>query len=184
VTATDVTPTPARRSIGPDLAIAAAALVLFAFAFAVSFSWPDAAARFPRMASGMGVLFSLSVLAVVLFGRRRAAPGGPTPESGEAGAEGGSGRSEDPGDAEYVFATAGAGAWLRALGWVAGYLLLLVAYGLFTASGVFAVLYLRFCGRRSWLFSVVYAAVLVLVLLASFRWFVHVPVPQGFIRFA
>jgi hypothetical protein len=67
---------------------------------------------------------------------------------------------------------------------VAGYLLLLVAYGLFTASGVFALLYLRFCGRRSWLFSAVYAAVLVLVLLASFRWFVHVPVPQGFIRFA
>lgn len=172
MTATDVTRTPARRSIGPDLAIAATALVLFALAFAVTFSWPEAAARFPRVASGVGVLFSLSVLTTVLV-RRRAAP-----------VDRGHGADDDSDDGEYVFATAGTGAWLRALGWVAGYLLLLVAYGLFTASGVFALLYLRFCGRRSWLFSVVYAAVLVLVLLASFRWFVHVPVPQGFIRFA
>lgn len=175
MTTTDqnVTRTPARQSIGPDLAIASIALVLFAVAFTVTFTWPEAAARFPRMASGVGVLFALSVLATVLW-RRRAPAAEPAGDPGD----------ETPDDGEYVFATAGTGAWLRALGWVAGYLLLLVAYGLFTASGVFALLYLRFSGRRSWLFSAVYAGVLVLVLLASFRWFVHVPVPQGFIRFA
>lgn len=173
---TDVTRTPARQAIGPDVAIAATALVLFAVAFVVTFSWPEAAARFPRMASGVGVLFALSVLATVLWSRR-ATPAHPARDGGDE-------PGDDLDDGEYVFATAGRGAWLRALGWVVGYLLLLVAYGLFTASGVFALLYLRFCGRRSWLFSAVYAAVLVLVLLASFRWFVHVPVPQGFIRFA
>jgi hypothetical protein len=173
VTTTDVTRTPARQAIGPDVAIAAAALVLCAIAFAVTFSWPEAAARFPRMASGAGVLFALAVLVTVLWRRRASVP---EPAGDDAGAA--------PDDGEYVFATAGTREWLRALGWVAGYLLLLLAYGLFTASGVFALAYLRFCGRRSWLFSAVYAAVLVLVLLASFRWFVHVPVPQGFIRFA
>lgn len=169
MTTTDVTRTPARQAMGPDVAIAAAALVLCAIAFAVSFSWPEAAARFPRMASGAGALFALAVLVTVLRRRRTPppAPAGPATDDGE-----------------YVFATAGTRAWLQALGWVAGYLLLLLAYGLFTASGVFALAYLRFCGRRSWLFSAVYAAVLVLVLLASLRWFVHVPVPQGFIRFA
>ena len=55
----------------------------------------------------------------------------------------------------------------------------MLALGLFAASGIFAFLYLRWGAKRTWLFSIIYAVVLPLLLLALFRWLLYVSTPVG-----
>ena len=80
---------------------------------------------------------------------------------------------------EYIFATAGRKAWLHALGWVAIFLVLTVLLGLFVASAIFAFTYLRWGGRRTWLFSIIYAVILPTFLVVLFRVILFVSTPLG-----
>ncbi|HLU59710.1 MAG TPA: tripartite tricarboxylate transporter TctB family protein [Pseudonocardia sp.] len=153
-----------------DVVIAALLVALFAWGFTEAGEWSARAALFPRLVTGAGFLLGLLLLGQAVLRLRRPAPA----PDGDAGPD-----DADPDDVEHVFRSAGAARWARALGWVAGFYALLYVCGLYLAAAVFSLLYLRFAGRRSWIFSAIYAIVIACVLYAVFRLVLGVPVPAG-----
>lgn len=162
--------------------------VVFAVAFITTFEWPAKAAMFPRVVTGAGLAMSVAFAVTVIVKWCRAKVTGYIEGSEISRQEQVLvhvlGEDQDAGeepseDVEYVFATAGRKAWTDALGWVALFLILIVTLGLFVSSGIFALVYLRWGGKRTWLFSVIYAVVLPVILLAMFRWLLFIPTPIG-----
>jgi hypothetical protein len=149
-----------------DLAIAIGLMLLFLAAFWASLDWSFRTALFPRLVTASGAAFALAFVAArLLRPRRRRQAAFTATARDEPPAEGTGDAHDAAGDAgdrapEYAYATVGRAAWARALGWVAFFLVLLVASGLFVASAVFAFCYLRWCACRSWVFAGTYAAVL------------------------
>lgn len=149
-----------------DVVVTVLLLALFALAFLEAGEWSFRAALFPHLVTGAGVvLTALHLLQAALRLRRPV----PSPESGDA----------DPDDVEYVFRTAGPRRWASALGWVAGFFVLLFVTGLYVTAPIFSLLYLRFAGKRTWIFSAVYAVVIAVVLYVAFELALGVPTPSG-----
>jgi hypothetical protein len=149
-----------------DVVVTVLLLVLFAWAFLEAGEWSFRAALFPRLVTATGVVLALLHLVQGLLRLRRPAP---APDSGDA----------DPDDVEYIFRTAGPRRWASALGWVAAFFVLLFLAGLYVTAPVFSVLYLRFAGRRRWIFSAIYAIVIAVVLYVAFELALGVPTPAG-----
>ncbi|MCU1546178.1 MAG: hypothetical protein JWP30_1278 [Homoserinimonas sp.] len=172
-----------------DFVGAAIFIVIFAIALAMTFEWSDKAAMFPRIITGSGLAFSILLgLSLIVKWRRAQKPGyverahqSVEERFHDNVQEHSADAAEDlePEDVEYVFATAGRKAWLHAMGWAALFLLLTVLLGLFAASGIFALTYLHWGGGRTWRFSIIYAVVLPVLLIALFRWLLYVPTPVG-----
>ena len=171
-----------------DLLIGVVAFVVFVAAFLMTLNWPIEAARFPRIVTGIGAVCSgLFLLKTLVQTRQR--PQSSSSESAvsaKATSNTFSDTQEQPDedavdgeDVGYVFATAGARAWLRALLWIASFFVLTYLFGVYLAGGLFAVLYLRFGGRKSWLFSCGYAVILSVGLWALFDQFLQLPLPRG-----
>jgi hypothetical protein len=177
---TTPTPTPTAASTsasarsrlpGVDLVLTLGLLAVFAVAFLTATEWSVKAGLFPRLVTGLGVV--LAVLHVVLLLlRSRTAGVAPVTESVEAD-------DEADLDVEYVFAHAGGRAWAAALAWIASFFIGLYVVGLFVAAPLFALIYLRFSARRSWLFSAVYAVVTGVVLYLAFEVALRLQVPPG-----
>ena len=178
---TSSTPAPApvvRRRPSPetvaDLVLTVLLLALFGWGYLEAGQWSFQAALFPHLVTAASFLITALYLVQVLVRLTREVRTGvvaPDP----AGAE------DDPerDDVEYLFQTAGARRWAAALGWIAAFFVLLYVAGLFITAPVFSFLYLRFVGRRTWLFSVLYAVVLGAVLYAAFDLALGVPTPPG-----
>ena len=90
---------------------------------------------------------------------------------------------EDDASMEYVFATAGGRAWAEALFWIVVFFVAFFAVGAFLSVPLFALVYLRFSGKTSWLAAVIYAAVTGLLIFVVFRELVYIPLPSGVIPF-
>jgi hypothetical protein len=149
-----------------DVVVTVLLLALFGWAFLEAGLWSFRAALFPRLVAAAGVaLTALHLVQAVLRLRRPAPP----LEAGDA----------DPDDVEYVFRTAGPRRWASALGWVAAFFALLYVTGLYVTAPVFSLLYLRFAGRRTWIFSAIYAIVIGVVLYVAFELALGVPTPSG-----
>jgi Tripartite tricarboxylate transporter TctB family len=152
-----------------DVVITALLLALFVGAFLAAGDWSFRAALFPRLVTGAGVaLAALHLVQAVLRLRRPALD-----------AEGTDPGDPDPDDVEYVFRTAGPRRWASVLGWVAGFFVLLYIAGLYVTAPVFSLLYLRFAGKRTWIFSAIYAIVIAVVLYVAFELALGVPTPSG-----
>lgn len=149
-----------------DVVVTVLLLVLFAWAFIEAGEWSFRAALFPRLVTGAGVVLTALHLVQAVLRLRRPTP---SPEAGDA----------DPDDVEYVFRTAGPRRWASALGWVAAFFVLLYLGGLYVTAPVFSLLYLRFAGKRTWVFSATYAIVIAVVLYAAFELALGVPTPSG-----
>jgi hypothetical protein len=181
-----------------DLVLATLLLALFGWAFLEAADWSFKAALFPRIVTGIGFVFSallvVQALLRVVRGRRTSGAGAPvtspagpiapvpaaTPRESVAQAAGTTTEDDaNEDDVEYVFQTAGARRWTEAIAWVAGFFVLLYVAGLFVTAPVFSLLYLRLAGKRSWLFSAVYAAVAGAVLYVAFELLLGLPVPPG-----
>ena len=91
--------------------------------------------------------------------------------------------AEEDESMEYVFATAGGRAWGAALAWIVAFFVAFFVLGVFVAVPLFALLYLKFSGRASWLAAVLYAAVTGFLIYALFRWVVYIDLPTGYIPF-
>jgi hypothetical protein len=165
-----------------NVSAAVVLITLFATAFISTFEWPPGSAVFPRVVTGGGLLLSTIYVLGLLVSRRRASTAQAIPEDIRP--------NEDPlekqipdidhsNEPDYVFGTAGRAAWLHALGWIALFLALLWILGLFVAGGLFALTYLRWGAKRTWLFSAIYAAILPGILFALFRSVLFVPTPLG-----
>jgi hypothetical protein len=90
---------------------------------------------------------------------------------------------EDDASMEYVFASAGGRAWLEALSWIVAFFVAFFALGAFLSVPLFALLYLRFSGRTSWLSAVIYAVVTGVLIYVAFRELVYIPLPTGYLPF-
>ncbi|WP_281689658.1 tripartite tricarboxylate transporter TctB family protein [Pseudonocardia thermophila] len=155
-----------------DVVLAAALLGLFVWGFVAAGEWTLRAALFPCLVTAAGGGLSLLLLGQTLLRLRRPAsidPDGPPDPDDPA----------DHDDAEHVLRTAGPAAWGQALGWVAGFFVLLQAVGLYLAAPVFSLAYLRFAARRTLIFSAIYAVVIAFALYAVFHLVLGVPVPVG-----
>jgi Tripartite tricarboxylate transporter TctB family len=170
MTAPAEAPAPGRRRPSPeavaDVVVTVLLLALFAWAFLEAGQWSFRAALFPRLVTGAGVVLAALHLVQVLLRLWRPVP---SPDPGGA----------DPDEVEYVFRTAGGRRWASALGWVAGFFVLLHVTGLYVTAPVFSVLYLRFAGKRTWIFSAIYAIVIAVVLYVAFELALGVPTPSG-----
>jgi presenilin-like A22 family membrane protease len=62
---------------------------------------------------------------------------------------------------------------------VAPFFVLLYLSGLYVTAPVFSLLYLRFAGKRTWIFSVIYAVVTAVLLYVAFELALGVPTPSG-----
>lgn len=145
--------------------------VLFGWAYLEALGWPERTGLYPRIVCLAGVVMSLGLVVrsvVGTVGRRR----GSVARAEEDG-------DKDDEDLEYVFQTAGARRWLAALGWVAVFVGCLVVLGLYGATLVFTLLYLRGSARASWLVTIVYAVVSTTILLLGTAVLLHVSVPEG-----
>ncbi len=159
---------PARRLPLADLLLTAALLAIFAGGFAIARAWSFETGVFPLMVTALGA--GLAVLHLVVLLVRRPAPDlRPHGEDAEI----------ESMDVEYVFEHAGPALWLHSLAWIGGFLVLMYLAGIFVAGPVFTVLYLRFSARASWVLSVVYAAVVGILLYLAFVVFLNLPTPEG-----
>ena len=90
---------------------------------------------------------------------------------------------EDDASMEYVFATAGGRAWLEALSWIVVFFIAFFVLGAFVSVPLFALLYLKFSGRTSWLSAAIYAVVTGVLIYVMFRELVFIPLPTGVLPF-
>jgi Tripartite tricarboxylate transporter TctB family len=165
---TDVTDLNGRRRPTPeavaDLVLTVLLLALFGWGFLESAQWPIQAALFPRIVTASGVVLCVLHLAQALLRLRKEAVNCD---------------ADHPDDVEYVFRTAGAQRWASALGWVTAFFVLLYVAGLYVTAPVFSLLYLRYAGRRTWIFCAIYAIVIGVVLYVAFELALGVPTPPG-----
>jgi hypothetical protein len=179
IDASAAVPTPAPRrapsGVVADVVLTVLLLALFGWGFLEAAQWSFQAALFPRIVTGSAfVLAALHLVHALLRLRRRAA----VTSDGSAGTPD---ADADADDAVQLFRTAGPRRWAAALGWVGGFFVLLYVGGLFVTAPVFSLLYLRFAGRRTWVFSAVYAVVTGVVLYLVFAVALGVPTPPGLI---
>ncbi|MCF6736514.1 hypothetical protein E9565_15355 [Blastococcus sp. KM273129] len=153
-----------------DIVLSLVLAALFANAFWTAMEWSVKAGLFPRMVTGLGVLLTLLHVAVLLLKARTPVPVVEKRVDADDEAEG---------DVEYVFAHAGGRAWARSLAWIAAFFVGLYIFGLFVIAPLFALTYLRFSARTSWVFSVAYAAATFAVLYLAFEVALQLPVPPG-----
>ncbi|NEK85942.1 tripartite tricarboxylate transporter TctB family protein [Blastococcus saxobsidens] len=181
-----------------DVVLGLFMVAVFGWAFLEAADWSFKAALFPRIVTGLG--FTVALLQVVQsllrLARGRRAAADPTPATSPAGPIGpvpgaapaeavpqaaGTTSEDDVNedDVEYVFQTAGARRWTEAVAWVTAFFVLLYVAGLFVTAPLFSFLYLRFAGRRTWVFCAIYAVVVGVVLYAAFELALGIPVPPG-----
>lgn len=174
---------PIRRRPSPeatiDVILTVLLLVLFAGAYLEATAWSFRASLFPRIVTGAALLLTALHLVQALFQLRRSVTGtakaAPTDVPPNVSVE----SDDDEGDVEHIFQTAGARRWGFALAWLAAFFILLYLGGLFVTAPLFSFFYLRFAGRRTWVFSVIYAVVIGAVLYAGFELALGVPTPTG-----
>lgn len=164
-------PPRARRQLPVvDLVVTLGLAALFANAFLISTEWSVRAALFPRMITGLGMVLAVLHAVMLFFRARTAAP--VVEQRVDADDE-----AEE--DVEYVFAHAGGRAWAASLAWVTAFFVGLYVLGLFVTAPLFALGYLRFSVRRSWVFSLVYATTVFTVLYLAFGVALQLQVPPG-----
>ncbi|MEW1980229.1 tripartite tricarboxylate transporter TctB family protein [Citricoccus sp. NPDC079358] len=178
----------ANRSAMPDLVISCVILVICGGAIAISITYPPSVSMLlPRLAAGLGLLCAAWIIISksIALARQRL----------ETGVEGTTGPVDDhtavlkvptedddevdPNDAEYVLSHTSRRVWLTTIGFIAGFFLVLYLCGLFVAAAALSLVYLIVIGKKSWLFSLIYTAVLTGLLWVLMRWATYIPSPPG-----
>lgn len=156
-----------------------------------------AAARSRRAPEGLAVVPSTRAADLA------AQPQDSTPESGAvrvAAAEGEERRIEDPVappteltlvdddreddvSMEYAFASAGGRMWAASLAWITAFFVLFFVLGAYITVPLFALFYLKFAGKASWLAAAIYSAVVGAIIFYVFREVVYIPLPESVFPF-
>jgi hypothetical protein len=68
---------------------------------------------------------------------------------------------------------------LAAAGWILGFFAAILLFGFLVAVPVFLLAYLRFQARESWLFSIVFTAIVWAVFWGLFDYALHLPFASG-----
>lgn len=142
----------------------AAALAAF-YALYASLHWPFRAALFPRV---IGIPLLLLALVEMLLSVLRE----------EKEREGHAVDFELTTDVDPVVAKKRT---LAILGWIVGFLLLIVVTGFPIAVPLFVFLYLRIAGREGWVLTILITGVSWLFMDGLFNRLLHLPFPQGWL---
>lgn len=203
------TPARRREVKWADFVISVVLLVVFAAAFGTALQWQAIAGLFPLIATGVGIALSaaFAVSSLLVRGRAQQTDEGPldaAPAEGlvaqeaqarpavdtrdsaaeeDADTEDSADSEEgmaDQADADHMFfASLSRQDWVVSLAYLAAFFVGLSIFGLYVASAVFTVGYLRFQAKSSWLFSVGYAVVMAAAVYALFGMGLQLPVPEG-----
>lgn len=84
---------------------------------------------------------------------------------------------------EYAFASAGGRKWAASLAWITAFFVLFFVLGAYITVPLFALVYLRFAGKESWLSAAIYAVVVGGVIYGVFREIVFIPLPESIFPF-
>jgi Tripartite tricarboxylate transporter TctB family len=90
---------------------------------------------------------------------------------------------EDDVSMEYVFASAGGRTWAASLAWIAAFFVLFFILGAYITVPLFALFYLKFAGKASWLGAAIYAVVVGGIIFYVFREVVYIPLPESVFPF-
>lgn len=153
-------------------------LAVMVAAFVAALDWPQYAATFPLMISGFGTaLLCLKLVQMILAG----AVG-----SGSAASEPVNAAERPPADDEptekgmdSVFATSSRAAWMETLAAVTAFFVLLTLVGIIATIFVFCLAYLKLVAKRSILFSLTYAMLLLGLVYLMFVVLLTLPLPKG-----
>ena len=174
---------PTRRRPSPeatvDLVLTVLLLALFAWAYLEATQWSFRASLFPRVVAGLALVLTVLHLVQAVFRLRRSATEMPKADRIVTHSDDTVEPDEGEDDAEHIFRTAGTRGWAAALGWVTAFFVLLYLGGLFVTASLFSFFYLRFAGRRTWVFSAIYAVVIGAVLYTVFEVALSVATPTG-----
>lgn len=169
-----------------NVVIAALSLVIFVGGYVTARGWPLAAGLFPIGITVTGAVLSALVLAFSIVrwvgardveavfetGGAAGAASEPSEDTLMSEAE------EEDYDLEYAFSSATGRQWLNALTWVTVYFLGLWLLGAFVITALVTFLYLKFEAKRSIVFAVIYAAILLGVMWASVE-YMELSLPEG-----
>lgn len=161
-----------------DIIITIVITLIMGFAFVESFGYKDEAGLFPRFITVSGLILGSAYGLLLLVKHHKLRIGVADVKSEETPfphLE----YAPDTESIDYVYATAGRRAWISSILWVAAFLVLTVALGLFIASCIFSFVYLRWNAGKSWIFSGVYAVSITIFLVGLFRWLLYIPTPIG-----
>lgn len=90
---------------------------------------------------------------------------------------------EDDVSMEYVFASAGGRTWAASLAWIAAFFVLFFILGAYITVPLFALFYLKFAGKASWLAAAIYSVVVGGIIFYVFREVVYIPLPESVFPF-
>lgn len=171
----------AQRQVRPvaDVVITVLLMALFGWALWTSLDWSFRAAVFPRMVTVAGL--GLVMLHLVMLLTRPAKPAPSKPDDSNSWPLEGDDELEVH-ELEYEFAHANRRTWLVNIGWVVAFFGGVFVVGLFLASLVFTLTYLRFGAGRSWRFAGIYAVVVAAVLFGFFDQMLRISMPLGIVQ--
>lgn len=142
----------------------------------------------PRFSAGLGILcagWMVVTKLVQLFSQTAVAStemSGTAPSATEdapASEVGLDDEDEDLNDVEHIFSLTSRRDWTVTLAFIVGFFVALYLFGLFISAAVLSLSYLKVVGKRSWLFAVIYTALLVALLWCLMRWVTYIPSPAG-----
>ncbi|MPY79739.1 MAG: hypothetical protein GEV04_14960 [Actinophytocola sp.] len=165
------TATPVRLG---DVVITVLLLAVFVGAYLLAQDWPFRTKLFPGLLATAGI----GIAVLKLGGHGVQAYRHRTRHSATRQEDAGSEQGDDH-SIEYVFGTAGARAWLAALGWAAAFFVALCVLGVFITVPLFTLAYLKISGSAGWLGATIYAVVAGGVLWFVFGELLAVPMPAG-----
>ena len=155
-------------------------LAVMVSAFVTALGWPQYAATFPLMISGFGsALLALKLVQMVLASLR----GGSVTAAQPANAGDLPVAEDEPAEKgiDSVFATSPGVVWLETLVSVTAFFALLTLAGIEATIFVFCLVYLTLVAKKSLLFSLVYALLLVGIVYLMFVVLLTLPLPRGFL---
>ena len=138
-----------------SLALALGVMALSGWAALSALAWPLKAALFPLVISVPLFCLAAAELAWGLLGRRGAAEESPLAVAPRKTA--------------------------LAVGWILGFFAAIVLLGFPIAVALFVFVYLKFQGRESWLFSIVFTAVVWGIFYGLFEYLLHLPFGAGWL---
>lgn len=166
--------------------VTAVLAAVFVAAFVNALQWQAIAGLFPLTITGVGALLCLAFLVRSLTERTRrnwtAEAATATPDDGrptEAGAVQQAEEAEELDGEHAFFASQGRRDWLVTLGWFGAFFVVLALAGMYLATVVFTVAYLRHQARTSWTLALAYAVVLAGAMYGLFGAALQLPVPEG-----
>ena len=156
-----------------DLVITVLLLVVFLGGLVLAAQWPPLAAYFPLGVSAIGAIASATFLVRVLFFPR-------TPQAPKTNIPD---EARPIVDQEHDFLRSLTSRdWFVGVAWLGGFYLALAIVGIYLALVAFTVAYLKIQANRSWLFAIVYSALLTGVIFLVFSILLRLPLPGGLLE--